>query len=109
MATYTTYYAAFLRPGSLWDPAKTAREQLFWDDHARYMDALFETGIIILGGPFADRTGSLVIVKADSADQVWDMYREDPWTTQDVMKVADVKEWTIFLDGRQAKESSMSQ
>jgi hypothetical protein len=31
------------------------------------------------------------------------MYREDPWTTQDVMKVADVKEWTIFLDGRQAQ------
>ena len=65
MATYTTYYAAFLRPGSLWDSTRTAREQPFWDDHARYMDALFETGIIILGGPFADRTGSLVIVKAD--------------------------------------------
>jgi uncharacterized protein YciI len=103
MATYTTYYAAFLRPGSLWDPNKTAREQPFWDEHARYMDAVFETGVIILGGPFADRTGSLVIVKADNANQVREMYREDPWTRQDVMKVADVKEWTIFLDGRQAQ------
>ena len=103
MATYTTYYAAFLRPGSLWDPNKTAREQPLWDEHARYMDALFETGVIILGGPFEDRTGALVIVKADNANQVREMYREDPWTTQDVMKVADVKEWTIFLDGRQAQ------
>ena len=103
MATYTTYYAAFLQPGSLWDPNKTAREQAFWDEHARYMDAIFETGVIVLGGPFADRTGSLVIVKAANANQVWEMYREDPWTIQDVMKVADVKEWTIFLDGRQAQ------
>ncbi len=100
MATYKTYYAAFLRPSSLWDPNKGPREQAFWDDHARYMDALFETGVIVLGGPFADRTGSLVIVKADDADQVWEMYRKDPWTTRDVLKIADVKEWTIFLDGR---------
>ena len=55
----TTYYAAFLRPGARWDPAKPVREQPFWDDHARFMDALFEKGAIVLGGPFADRTGSL--------------------------------------------------
>ena len=103
MAMYTTYYAAFLQPGSLWDPNKTAREQAFWDEHARYMDAIFETGVIVLGGPFADRTGSLVIVKAANANQVWEMCREDPWTTQDVMKVAEVKEWTIFLDAQQRR------
>jgi len=96
----TTYYAAFLRPGSLWGPDKPVREQAFWDEHARYMDALFETGVIILGGPFADRTGSLVIVAAESAAQVYEMYRHDPWTEHDVLVVADVKEWTIFLDAR---------
>ncbi len=57
----TTYYATFLRPGTLWDPDKTVREQPYWDDHARFMDSLFETGVVILGGPFADRTGSMVI------------------------------------------------
>jgi uncharacterized protein YciI len=99
----TTYYAAFLQPGTLWDPNKTARQQPFWDDHARYMDSLFETGVIILGGPFADRTGSLVIVAADNAEQVREMFRHDPWTQRDVLVVADVKEWTIFLDGRQTQ------
>jgi uncharacterized protein YciI len=94
----TTYYAAFLRPGSRWNPDKPVREQPFWDDHARYMDALFETGVIVLGGPFADRTGSLVVVAADSAARVREMYRGDPWTEHDVLVVADVKEWVIFLD-----------
>ena len=96
-----TYYAAFLRPGSLWNPDKAVREQPFWDEHARFMDALFEQGMIILGGPFADRSGSLVIVAADSAAQVYEMYRSDPWTEKDVLVVADVKEWVIFLDARE--------
>jgi uncharacterized protein YciI len=96
-----TLYAAFLRPGRRWDPDKPVRQQPFWDEHARYMDALFETRVIVLGGPFADRTGSLVIVKADNAALVREMFRRDPWTEHDLLVVADVKEWTIFLDGRQ--------
>jgi len=96
----TTYYAAFLRPGSRWDLDRPVREQPFWDDHARFMDALFETGAVVLAGPFADRTGSLVIVAADSPARVRDMFRSDPWTERDVLAVADVKEWTIFLDAR---------
>ena len=96
----TTYYATLLRPGALWDPDKGAREQPYWDDHARFMDSLFEAGAVVLGGPFADRTGSLVIVKAGDAAQVREMFRRDPWTEHDVLVVGDVKEWVIFLDAR---------
>jgi uncharacterized protein YciI len=64
------------------------------------MDALFETGVIVLGGPFADGSGALVIVTADSADRAHALFRHDPWVERDVLAVAEVKEWTIFLDGR---------
>ena len=96
----TTYYAALLRPGALWDPARPVREQPFWDEHARFMDALFDAGLVVLGGPFADGSGSLVVLAAESADRVRETFREDPWTRHDVLAVADVKEWTIFLDAR---------
>lgn len=96
----TTYYATRLRPGSLWDRVKPVREQLYWDEHARFMDSLFEAGRVILGGPFSDRTGSLVIVAAESATEVHEMFRADPWTEHDVLVVAEVKEWVIFLDAR---------
>jgi uncharacterized protein YciI len=99
----TTYYVAFLRPGALWNPDKTTREQPFWDEHARFMDSVFEAGAVILGGPFADRTGSMVIVTADNVGQVYEMFRTDPWTERDVLVVADVKEWTIFLDARERR------
>jgi uncharacterized protein YciI len=103
---FTTYYAAFMRPGSRWDPAKPVREQAYWDDHARYMDARFAEGKVVLAGPFADRTGALVIVKAENAPEVYRLYAEDPWTVHDVLVVADVKEWTIFLDGRTRAQAS---
>src|SRR5262245_33146910 len=96
----TTFYAVFRKPGRLWDRKKSAREQVFWDEHASFMDRLFDEGVIILAGPFPDGTGSLIIVAAESASQAHEMFREDPWTLRDVLEIADVKEWTIFLDGR---------
>jgi uncharacterized protein YciI len=96
----TTYYAATLRPGTLWDPDKSVRQQPYWDDHARFMDSLFDSGVIILGGPFADASGSMVILEADNAERVLEIFRSDPWTVHDVLVVATVKEWIIFLDSR---------
>jgi uncharacterized protein YciI len=96
----TTYYAVSLVPGSKWDRSKTAREQAYWGEHAQFMDLLFEAGAIVLGGPFADRSGSLVVVKAETAKQVQAMFADDPWATHDVLTAGEIKEWTIFLDGR---------
>lgn len=96
----TTYYATFLQPGKSWDPDKSVREQPYWDEHAHFMDSLFETGVVTLAGPFADGTGSMVIVAADNAAHVREKFQKDPWTEHDVLVVVDVKEWTIFLDAR---------
>jgi len=95
-----TCYAALLRPGKLWDPDKSVREQRFWDEHARFIDSLFDTGMIVLAGPFADKTGSMIIMTADNALQVREILQADPWTEHDVLVVAEVKEWTIFLDAQ---------
>jgi uncharacterized glyoxalase superfamily protein PhnB/uncharacterized protein YciI len=90
--------AVFLRPGSKWNPDKPVREQAFWDDHARFMDALFDAGIVVLGGPFADGGGSMVILETDSVEAARAIYQNDPWTKQDILVVGEAKEWTIFLD-----------
>ena len=92
--------AVFLRPGSRWNPALPVRQQAYWDDHAAFMDALFDAGKVILGGPFADVTGSLVVLKVESEQAARTIYRDDPWVIQDVLVPVEVKEWTIFLDGR---------
>jgi uncharacterized protein len=90
--------AVQLRPSSHWDSNKPVRQQAYWDDHARFMDALFEDGTVILAGPFADGNGSMVILKADSEDAARAIFDQDPWTQKDVLVADKVREWTIFLD-----------
>lgn len=64
------------------------------------MDSLFEAGTILLGGPFADGTGSMVILAAESVEAARTTFQDDPWERQDVLVAGEIKEWTIFLDGR---------
>jgi len=90
----------FQRHGAAWDPAKPVREQALWDEHTRFVDALYDQGKILLAGPFADGTGSLVVLDAESPDAARALFRDDPWAERDILVAADVKEWTIFLDGR---------
>jgi len=92
--------AVFQRHGSQWNPNLPVREQASWDEHARFVDALFAAGTVVMAGPFADGSGSLVILSAASADAARAIFREDPWAQQDILVAGDVKEWTIFLDGR---------
>ena len=92
--------AVFLRPGSSWNPDLPVREQAYWDEHARFMDSLFDAGTLLLGGPFADGSGSMVILFAESPEAARAIFREDPWARHDVLVASEVKEWTIFLDGR---------
>ncbi len=92
--------AVFFRPGSRWNPDLPVREQAYWDDHARFMDVLFEAGEVMMGGPFADGSGSMVILAAESVEAARAIFQQDPWAHQDVLVTAEVKEWTIFLDAR---------
>lgn len=92
--------AVFLRRGSRWNPDLPVREQAYWDDHARFMDALFDAGTVIMGGPFADGSGSMVILAAESLEAARAILQEDPWAVQDVLVSGEIKEWTIFLDAR---------
>ena len=90
----------FLHPGSQWNPDKPVREQAYWDDHARFMDSLFEAGTVIFGGPFADGSGSMVILAAESIEAARAIFQDDPWVKRDVIVAGEFKEWTIFLDSR---------
>ena len=92
--------AVHLRHGSRWNPELPVRKQAHWDEHARFMDALFDAGHVILAGPFADDSGSMVILLAESVEAAQAIFRADPWAHHDILLIDEVKEWTIFLDGR---------
>lgn len=87
--------------GPAWVAGKTVREQPYWEEHAAFMDRLFEDGMVVLGGPFADGTGSMVIVEAESSEQeVADLFASDPFAVQGIFVLRSLKQWQLFLDAR---------
>lgn len=87
-------------PGSAWVAGKTVREQPYWTEHAAFMDPLFENGMVVLGGPFTDATGSLVIVEAESEQEVADVFARDPFLVHGIFALDRLKQWVLFLDAR---------
>jgi uncharacterized protein YciI len=96
----TTLFLVFRNPGPSWMPGLQSREQPLWDEHAAFMDAMFEQGWITLAGPYADSSRVLIVVEAADQDEATALFRDDPWTTSGILVDSEVIEWTIFLDSR---------
>ncbi len=87
--------------GPAWVDGKTVREQPYWIEHAVFMDRLFENGTVILGGPFTDGTGSMVILEAEEENEVRTLLADDPFVVHHIFVLSGLKQWQLFLDSRQ--------
>jgi len=59
--------------------------------HLDHLRPLAEAGRVKLAGPFLDKTGSLIVVEAASAAEVWALVARDPYVTEGVFNRVDVK------------------
>ncbi len=94
-----TYFVVLRRTGPQWLPGRPLEEQSDWEPHATFMDALVDTGFVVLGGPLADEHRVVLVVEADSEEAVRTTLADDPWSGSH-LEVASVDPWTIRLDGR---------
>lgn len=92
-------YAIRERRGGPWDWARGLREQAGFDDHARFMDGLVETGFVLLGGPLEGDREVLLVVSAPSADAIRDRLGADPWLQDGRLSIVSIERWAILLDG----------
>ena len=65
--------------------------------HLAHLDALARAGRIPLAGPFTDGTGSLIVVEAESLEEVWRLVAGDPYVTGGVFGRVDVKPFKRVL------------
>ena len=91
------YYAVTRQRGASWDASLGLREQDRWDEHAAYMDALAEEGLVVLGGPLGDGSTFLLIISAESEQEIETRLADDPWTPMDLLRIARVDRWEILL------------
>lgn len=96
-------FAMITARGSNWQPACAIREQIGWNEHARFMDGLVDQGVIVLGGPIdSDRKDdvALLMVQAIDERQARSEFAEDPWGVSGVLRIRAVWPWTLWLDSR---------
>ena len=82
------------------DLSKVTREQPLWDEHAAFIDQLVADGFVLMGGPFPDEAGAMLIVNADDENEVREKLKSDPWMEHGILKLESVKRWEIFIDAR---------
>jgi hypothetical protein len=63
------------------------------------MDALVESGFVLLGGPLGDEHRVVLVIDAESEDAVREILARDPWD-QSHLRIDSIERWTIRLDGR---------
>ena len=93
-----TYYAVTREPGETWVSSLGMREQERWDEHAEFMDALATAGFIVLGGPLGSGEKKfLLIVDAESEQEIEAALADDPWVPMGLLRITSVEPWQILL------------
>ena len=93
-----TYYAVIRERGENWDARLPMRQQEKWDEHVEFMDALADEGFVVLGGPLGDgEKNFLLIIDAESEQEIAARLADDPWTPLGLLHIAEVERWEILL------------
>lgn len=87
--------------GPDWDESQPRRDQPGWDEHAGFMDALVEAGVVVLGGPVGDVNGqdTVLVVDADTEAAARAHLADDPWRDS-ILTIKSVEPWTVWLRPR---------
>ena len=90
-------FAVIREAGPGWDSAKPLRDQVAWEEHAAFMNALDAEGFVVVGGPVGGGPRTLLMVEAQSEDEIRRRFDEDPWEPLGLLTVASVEPWEILL------------
>jgi uncharacterized protein YciI len=73
-------------------------DQADWDAHADFVDDLVARGTFVMGGPFQDNRGAIVLLEGVDAEEARRILGADPFVRNGVFVFEDVREWTVYVD-----------
>lgn len=71
-------------------PDGAAKRKVHRPAHLARLEALDAQGRVVLAGPLTDKTGSLIVIEADSLEEAEAFAKEDPYTLQGVFARVEV-------------------
>ena len=70
-------------------------------DHAAFMSALAEEGLVLFAGPLAGtetgRLRALLIMSADGEDEIRRRLHDDPWARTDRLVITSIEPWNVIV------------
>ena len=87
--------AAHYEPGPNWSEGRTMKEQPL-KPHVDYMLSLKDKGKLVMGGPYTDDSGALVIFTVANQDEAEDLLSADPAIKSGIFK-ASLKDWNRIV------------
>jgi uncharacterized protein YciI len=94
-----TFLVVLHRSGPEYDRSSPLEDQSAWPAHAAFMDALVDSGFILLGGPLADEYRTAHAVEAESEGEIRAALARDPWS-ETHLRIGSIDPWTIRLRAR---------
>ena len=93
-------YAVIREAGPGWTDGGIA-DQPAVADHAAFMNALADQGILLFAGPLAGSEGgrvrALLIVDADNEDEIRNLLADDPWIHEDRLVFKSIEPWNLVV------------
>lgn len=83
--------------GPAWQGSQPLEGQPDWAGHASFMNALAGEGFVVVGGPLEGTPDVVLVVRAESADEIRARLAADPWAITDQLRVTRVAPWTVRL------------
>ena len=98
-----TAYAVIREAGPGWTAGGIA-DQPAVTDHAAFMNDLADEGLLLFAGPVAGSEGgrvrALLIVHADSEDEIRNRLADDPWVHSKRLVFKSVEPWNVIVGAR---------
>lgn len=98
MSDPVTYFVLLHSPGPRWQAGIGFRHQDGVGRHVRYMREQLEGGRLILGGPFLDDSGGLMVLRASTLEEARAIALADSTVVDGLLQV-DVRPWMVVMDG----------
>jgi len=87
-------------------------EQPAVNEHAAFMNTLADQGVILFGGPLAGtehgRVRVLLIVNADSEDEIHRHLAEDPWIPTEQLITVSVEPWNLIVGAERLRSAQLA-
>jgi uncharacterized protein YciI len=95
-----TYFAVTREAGPGWTGGGIAG-QAGVNDHAAFMNALADEGVVLFAGPLAGtesgRLRALLIVDAETEDEIRERLADDPWVHTDRLVITSIEPWNLIV------------